>query len=199
MQKEQRQVKMNSNTSDIIANIVESPVIIPAARKRIFSAQYRNKIFYIWYSHGKPGSINLLPFIPKELDDWERLPTKYALDSWIEDEYIPRAAELDKAIKEQLDATLVAEKVAMLKRHADVGLRMQDMAIQYLNEHVDELSAPAAVRLLVEGIRIERESKGIPAALDRIRDMSDEKLMDQIKQIVTSTGVTLEEIDANSG
>jgi len=189
---------MNSNTSDIVANIAKTPSNLKQDRKKKFSSQYREKIFYIWYNHGKPGSMNLLPFITPEIDEWGRIPGKYALDSWIEDEFFPRAIQLDTEIKKQLDALLVAEKVEMLKRHADVGLRMQDMAIEYLNENREELSAPAAVRLLVEGIRIERESRGIPAALDKIRDMSDEKLMDQIKEIVTSTGVTLEDIDSES-
>jgi hypothetical protein len=194
IQKAQGQAKMNSNTSDIIVSTAKPKRI----RQKNFSSQYREKIFYVWYNHGKPGSMSLLPFITPEMDEWERLPSKYSLDVWIEDEFVPRAAQLDSEIKKQLDAQLIAEKVEMLRRHADVGLKMQDMAIEYLNENREELSAPAAVRLLVEGIRIERESRGIPAALDKIRDMSDEKLMEQIKEIVTSSNVTLEDINADS-
>jgi len=73
------------------------------------------------------------------------------------------------------------------------------MSIRFLNENQDVLSAPAAVRLLVEGIRIERESRGIPAALDKMQNMSDEQLLDEIKELMTSSSVSLEEIDANSG
>lgn len=140
----------------------------------------------------------LMKFIPASLDEWGRIPNWSTVENWLEDFFVPRAEELDTEIKKQLDSMVVAEKVEMLKRHAEVGVQMQNMSIEYLNEHRDEISAPAAVRMLVEGIRIERESRGIPAALDKIRDMNDEELMDEIKQLVTGVGVKLEDIDGNS-
>jgi hypothetical protein len=157
-----------------------------------------DKVFYIWYSHGKPGSTGLLPLIPADLDEFGRLPTPRSLVQWIGAEFKPRAELLDEQIKRELEAQIVSEKIAMFKRHADVGLKMQDMAIQYLNENRDELSAPAAVRLLVEGIRIERESRGIPAALDKMLNMDDTQLMNEIQQLMEGAGVTLEGIDADS-
>lgn len=191
---------MNSDTSDIIANIVEtSEVIIPKnSVARIFPQLYIEKVFRIWYNHGKPSAKKLLQYIPANLDEWGRIPNWSTVESWLEDFFVPRATELDTEIKRQLDGLVIAEKVEMLKRHADVGVQMQNMSIEYLNEHREEISPPAAVRMLVEGIRIERESRGIPAALDKIRDMNDEELMDEIKQIVTGAGVKLEDIDANS-
>ena len=189
---------MNSDTSDIIASIVEAPTKNKKIYRRPFGQPYHEKVFYIWYNHGKPGGGKLLQYIPAELDEFGRLPTAFLLANWIMEEFVPRAELLDKQVKEQLDSLVVAEKVEMLKRHADIGFKMQDMAINFLNENQDVLSAPAAVRLLVEGIRIERESRGIPAALDKLRDMSDEKLMDEIKSLMTSSSVTLEDIDADS-
>lgn len=170
----------------------------PSGSKDFFSTQYREKIFYIWYNHGKPGSVNLLRFITPNLDDFERIPTKSALNFWITEEFKPRAELMDKQIKDQMNALLVKEKVEMLRRHAEIGLKMQNIAIDYLNENLDELSAPAAVRLLVEGIRIERESRGIPDALDKMQSMTDEDLMKEVQHLIT-TASTLEEIDANNG
>lgn len=190
---------MNSPNSDIIASIVDTPVNTPKFKRRPFSSQYREKVFYIWFNHGKPGAHSLLPYISGDMDEWGRIPTLSLLSQWITDDFKPRAEKLDQAIKEKLDALVISEKVEMLKRHADLGTRMQNIAINYLNENLDELSAPAAVRLLVEGVRIERESRGIPAALDKIRDMSDEQLMEQIKGLMTGANVSLEEFDANSG
>jgi len=197
--KEQGKAKMNSNTSDIIVNTESIPIKIPKFKRRPFSSQYREKVFYIWYNHGKPGANSLLPFISSDMDDWGRLPTISLLSQWITDEFKPRSELLDSRVKEQLDAMVIAEKVEMLRRHAEIGLRMQEMSIRFLNENQDVLSAPAAVRLLVEGIRIERESRGIPAALDKMQNMSDEQLLDEIKELMTSSSVSLEEIDANSG
>lgn len=200
MRKGQGIVEMNSNTSDIIANIVESQeAIIPTnPPSRAFPQVYIEKVFRIWYNHGKPSAKQLVKFIPADLDEWGRTPNWSTVESWLEDFFVPRANELDEEVKRQLDSLIIKEKVEMLKRHAEVGVQMQNMSIEYLNEHRDEISAPAAVRLLVEGIRIERESRGIPAALDKIRDMNDEELMDEIKQLVTGAGVKLEDIDASS-
>lgn len=198
MQKEQGTAKMNSNTSDIIANIVEVPVQKPKKLPRPFSQQFIEKVFYIWYNHGRPSAKMLVPLIPINLDEWGRTPNWSTVESWLEDFFVPRANELDAAIKEKLDGLIIAEKVEMLKRHAEVGVQMQDMAIQYLNENREEISAPAAVRMLVEGIRIERESRGIPAALDKMQHMTDEQLVQEVKNILTSTNTTLEELDANS-
>lgn len=194
----QRGAKMNSQNSDIIVNIESLPIKIPKFKRRPFSQQYKEKVFYIWYNHGKPGGNPLLPYISPELDDWGRVPTVSLLSQWITDEFKPRAELLDQKIKDQLESMIISEKVEMLKRHADIGSRMQDMAIEFLNENRDVLSAPAAVRLLVEGIRIERESRGIPAALEKMQEMSDEQLLDEIKELMTSTSVTLEGIDAHS-
>lgn len=200
MQKEQGTAKMNSDTSDIIANIVESKeIIIPTSpTTKTFPQSYVEKVFRIWYNHGKPSAKQLMKFVPPSLDEWGRVPNWSTVESWLEDFFVPRARELDEEVKRQLDSLVIKEKVEMLKRHAEVGVQMQNMSIEYLNEHRDEISAPAAVRMLVEGIRIERESRGIPAALDKIRDMNDEELMDEIKQLVTGAGVKLEDIDATS-
>jgi hypothetical protein len=199
MLKEQRLVEPNLEASDLVEDITEAQATIPELGKhKMFSKQYRDKVFYIWYNHGKSAATSLIKFIPKDLDDWKRLPSKKALDGWITDEFIPRAKELDDAVKNQLDALLIKEKVEMLKRHAELGVSMQNMAIGFLNENADTLSAPAAVRLLVEGIRIERESRGVPETLDKITRMTDDELMDQVKQLMTAGDVTLEEIDADS-
>ena len=197
---EQRTVEMNSNISDTIANIVESKEIIipPTPTDRAFPQPYIEKVFRIWYERGKISAKQLLRFIPASLDEWGRIPSHSTVESWLEDFFVPRAKELDDEVKRQLDALVIKEKVEMLKRHAEVGVAMQNMSIEYLNEHRDEISAPAAVRMLVEGIRIERESRGIPAALDKIRDMKDEELMEEIKQLVTGAGVKLEDIDGSS-
>jgi len=91
---------------------------------------------------------------------------------------------------------VISEKIEMLKRHADVGLQMQNMAIEYLNENRDELSSPAAVRMLVEGIRIERESRGIPAALDKMMNMTDEELMKEVTGLIEKGSLSREGLES---
>ena len=93
---------------------------------------------------------------------------------------------------DEINQRVIAEKVEMLSRHTKLGQEMQDMALDYLKENVDELSSPAAIRLLVEGIRIERESRGVPEALEKISKMSDEQLLSEVKKIVSQSPVIIE-------
>jgi hypothetical protein len=191
------EAKMNSSISDITADIESTP-LLPHKSNKNFSDIYKEKVFYIWYNHGKPQEGSLLRLVPQEIDEFGRLPTVSCLKGWIDVEFVPRARLLDEQIKTAMDAAMIAEKVTMLKKHAELGVKMQDMAIKYLNENQDIISSPAAVRLLVEGIRVERESRGIPAALEKITRMSDEDLLEQVKGILTQGTLSAEDSHADS-
>lgn len=188
---------MSSDTSDIIADIKSIEPINQRKQTRNFPDIYKEKVFYIWYNHGKPQEGKLLTFIPTDLDEWERLPSVSCLKTWIDTEFVPRARLLDEQVKTAMDAAMITEKVEMLKRHADLGVRMQNMAINYLNENQDIISSPAAVRLLVEGIRIERESRGIPEALEKITRMTDEDLLEEINKMMTAGTLSPEDENAH--
>jgi hypothetical protein len=84
---------------------------------------------------------------------------------------------------------MVADKVEMLQRHAKVGTHIQDMALKYLDEHVESLNVSNSVRLLVEGVRIERESRGISTTIEKIANLSDEELNRQVENILSHSQV----------
>jgi hypothetical protein len=199
IREEQRKQEMNSNTSDIIADITRVPILQGKGSRPTFSTQYREKIFYIWYKKGKPSPRHLLPYITPEMEERGKVPSPTLLRNWIDKEFSARGKEMDAAVKRELDGRLIAEKVEMLSRHADLGLNMQNMAIDFLNENKDTLSAPAAVRLLVEGIRVERESRGVPASIDKVMNMSDEQLMKEVQKLITADGSVFEDLDADTG
>jgi hypothetical protein len=62
-------------------------------------------------------------------------------------------------------------------------------------EKQDELSSNALVRLLIEGIRIERESRGIPQALEKMVNKTDEELLDEIAQLTGGAEVEILDVD----
>ena len=104
-------------------------------------------------------------------------------------------------VMEQLNAQLVHEKVEMLKRHADVAKEMQELAISTLQLlDVEDFTSSSLIRLWSEGIRIERESIGIPQALEKMSGLTDEQLVKEIEEIVRSSQGTIEQIeDADNG
>jgi hypothetical protein len=53
--------------------------------------------------------------------------------------------------------------------------------------HREDLKVPNAVKLLIEGVRIERDSRGIPQALEKMMDKSDEELLKEIQMIISKS------------
>jgi len=146
-----------------------------------FTDDYKNEVFTIWYNLGKPIASVLFEKIPIPETNYGIKPAAKTMWSWISsDAWRARAKELDAGVQKSVDLVLIQTKVEMLERHAQVGTKMQDIALEYLEEHAEEMSAPAAVRLLVEGIRIERESRSIPEALAKLTSLSDEQLLKEI-------------------
>lgn len=157
--------------------------------------ELREELFYYWYNNRKLGAKKVYDKLEEDYPEAD-LPSRNTFALWIR-EYNYRAIELDRQVHQQLEEAVVAEKVEMLKRHASVGVVMQNMAIDYLQAHADDLTSAGAIRLLVEGVRIERDSKGIPEALEKMSKMSDDQLLEEVKRLATSSSVTLERWDAD--
>jgi len=88
-------------------------------------------------------------------------------------------------MREEMEARMIKEKVEMLYRHAEVGRKMQRKALERLDSIPDdELNANASVRLLVEGIRIERDSVGLPQALEKMLDKEDDDLLAEVERLI---------------
>lgn len=161
-----------------------------------FTDDYKNAVFTIWYNEGKPVVRILHDKIPKPDTNYGDKPSEQALRSWVNsDIWQKRAFELDSGVRESVDLALVQTKVEMLSRHAKLGQRMQEMAMDYLEKHVGDLSAPAAVRMLVDGVRIEEEALGIGGALKKMMSMSNEELLDNLKQILEDSPIDEEFIN----
>ncbi len=130
--------------------------------------------------------------IPEDDDGY--LPSESVLDIWIAS-WRERAAILDEQVRLQMDAQMVKEKVEMLNRHADTGVQMQNLGLNYLEEHPDESNSSTAVRLLVEGINIEQGSRGIGTALKKMMNMDNSELVDEISAILEAGNVTISKIE----
>ena len=160
------------------------------SKSQYFSDDYKYQTFLLWYNSGRPGGKKLRQMIPS---NWgETIPTSATLHIWVNGEkFQSQAEELDKQVSIELESRLVKEKVEMLSRHSKLGVYMQNMATDYLEKNESSLSANAAVRLLIEGIRVERESKGIPQALEKMMNKTDEELLEEIKSLTEGVQVEI--------
>jgi len=149
-----------------------------------FTDTYKEQIFWMWYRAGKPNSARFYPdMIPSEDNI---IPAEATLKNWI-GEFQKRAEPLDLQVREEMQRVATQEKVEMLRRHSDADVEMQNIAIEYLKEHKEQLNPSSAVRRWVEGVRVERESRGLPTLITQTVDAFDEKLMESIEKLL-STG-----------
>lgn len=165
---------------------------IEGINKSSFTDEYKNSVFMIWYRAGRVNPVTLYGIIP--LSPEGKKPTRVTLGHWL-DEYRPRADELDELVKDELDGRLVKEKIEMLNRHADIALEIQGKALDYLRDkEKSDLNAASAVRLLVEGIRIEKESRGIPRILSKMAGMTDDDLLKKAEELLLRSPITEMEV-----
>lgn len=159
-----------------------------------YSPGYIDQVFAIWHLKGKPSATRLHDMIPINIDLNEK-PGVQTLRNWMQyDEWIERTEELDREIRNQIQKEQVGATVEMLERHAKLGREMQDIARTWIVDHKDELGPGSAVRLLIEGVNMEQATKSIPDLLMKLRDMDDDKLLENIEKMMLEAPA---EIDDN--
>jgi hypothetical protein len=142
----------------------------------------------VYFKLGKPSAESLHFSVPP--DAYGRRPNRNILFKWINsDEWKDRIHNLDEMVSAELNGRLVQEKVKMLEEHTKIAGRMQEIGLDYLESHAGELTSATAIKLLTEGIRIERESRGIPDALRKMTELSDEALKKRIQDIYSRSPV----------
>ena len=155
-----------------------------------FTEHYKGEVFMAWYNAGKPNFRTLYNLLKPDPTN-DAIPSQIALQTWIKEDFVERAEELDRQVMEQVNAGLVAEKVEMLRRHADTGKEMHRMATEWLEINAGDLTASTAIRLLVEGIRIEKESVGLPEALKKMMSMNDEDLLEEVQLMLSNAPASI--------
>jgi hypothetical protein len=161
-----------------IAQNVSSKDKRNSSRRLIFSDSEKEKLFIMWFNADRPTPAKFFA----ALDKYNR-PSVKTLRAWMNESWLPRAEVLDKEAMDKVNQQLVAKKVEMFQRHIAVAKKMQNKALDILDAAQD-ISSNTAVRMLVEGVRIERESIGVPAAFEKYRDMSDEQLIKEFQEMV---------------
>lgn len=157
-----------------------------------YTDDYKALVFQTWYNNGKPIVADLIEMIPVPETNYGRKPTAQTIGAWLRD-FKDRAEELDLQVKDQVDDAMVAAKVEMLKRHAEIAREGQGIALDYLRDA--DLTPSAAVRLLVDMLSIEKGSMGIPEALAKVISMTNEDLQQELYQLIEESSIELEKLD----
>lgn len=171
----------------------------PYTKEFNWSDDYKAMIYTVWYQNGKPGAKTLLPLIPVD-DEFKVKPKVDVLDNWIKGSFIEAAIVTDEKAMEILHQDNAKTKVEMLERHAGLGRRMQDIAVKYFEEHdIETLKARDAINLLVQGIKVERESR-FPEEKEfsKLAEMDDKQLFEELERLAHTTVLDVESEDAST-
>ena len=99
-------------------------------KTHVFSPEYKYKMFLLWYKEGRPGMEIFSKMVAP--DDVGSEPALSTLKSW-QSHWKTEAEILDSQIRTELEKRMVKEKVEMLSRHADLGKKMQEIGIDFIN------------------------------------------------------------------
>lgn len=150
-----------------------------------FGDEYKLNAFMIWYNAGKPSPDDLIRRLtPDPLTG--NIPATSTARMWINDIFIPKAIFLDEQVIENIDKQLVAQRIEMADRHAEVGRTLQEKGLKWLEEN-DISDAKTALTAIIRGVEIEHNARVVPTdLLDRLNKMSDKQLMDELKNMLSS-------------
>jgi len=149
-----------------------------------YSTSYKDEAFYLWYRSSRPSITELQRTLP--LDERGRKPHVSILTNWKNvSNWDAWADGLDAKVSDQLDMTVVEERIQMYKKHAEMGQQMSDKGMEYLNTKGIE-SDSSAIRAIVEGIGLEGKNRGMAEALTKVFAFSESALDAEIKKLLTS-------------
>jgi hypothetical protein len=153
-----------------------------------FSPGYVGQIFALWYDSGKASIQRIYRSIPE--DNLGNKPTLATVRDWTKHEkWIERADWLDEESDARWAEKQIESRVEMLDRHAKIGKEMQEMSLEWLRENKEDLSPGTAVRMLVDGVEMERGIAGIPDALRKMQEMQDEDLTEEIAKLISDSKI----------
>lgn len=168
--------------------------ITEGSTKKKYSQHYQEELFLLWYAEGKPTRDNFYDMMPPDVAGDK--PSRETLGNWMNFQgWRKRSELLDEEVKQQIEAHAIAEKVEMLTRHAEVGKQLQQDGALFLKDNLDQLTPSTAVRMIVEGVRIEQNSRGIGTAFKEMVEMSDSELTTKIEDLLSKSKVEILQID----
>lgn len=148
-----------------------------------FSDDYIRIAFQFWYSNGCLSPKDVLKLDGFPTDELGRKPSDQTIRKWRDErDWKIRADELNAKAHLLADNDLVSAKARMLKKQADNAVKIQEKALDaMLTDGFD--SSAAAVNAYFRATEEQRKAQGIGDLIERLSEMSDEKLQEKILQL----------------
>lgn len=157
-------------------------------RGTAFSEQYKAKIFQLWYKSSRPHAKALLNLIDIKDERLDEIPSVNILGRWIKTDFVNMAVPLDEEVANALQTKLVSDQIEMLIYQSEIARELYELGINFFREHGIK-GERTALTAVVEGLKIERETRGAPVIAGSIRQMSDTELLDTLTGLVAESEV----------
>lgn len=151
----------------------------------LYSKEYREAIFYWWLAHRHWGAVRYKEHwseIPADEEGFR--PNYLVIAKWKRDyDWENRAAQIDTEVEQTMNKIMIDERLAMYKRHAEIGQQLQTRGLDYLeSEGLD--SDAGALRAVIEGVVMERTSRTMSDMFDKIASMDANQLTVEINKLL---------------
>jgi len=141
-----------------------------------YTDEYKEMCKQTWYASGRPTNAVQWMEVTPEDEANHRKPNIELLRKWKRERMWDFwADELDAKAMTVVEDNLVAQKAAMLQRHANMAWSLQDMGMAYLASGTFD-SSSSAVQAIIRGAQLERESRGFGEMMLKMSKMGNEEL-----------------------
>ena len=148
---------------------------------KVYTDEYRRKCFDAWYLNNKPSAEVTHELIPEYAPN--KKPGLELLRSWIREEWVFHAQELDVEIQRKADEEVIKKRVKILERHQEQSVKMQTKAMEHLMAEGFDSSA-SAVQALFRGMEEERKTAGFSDLLEKLETMTNNQVRDTIINLI---------------
>jgi hypothetical protein len=171
---------------------------MPIQGQHVFSHAYKEQVYAVWYSQGRPSANRLHALI--QPDEGGDVPEPNTIVKWRTLEgWDDRADTTDIKISEKTDRQLVVMRMNMMRRHAEKAENIQQKAYEQIMDAGFDSSA-SAVSALFKAFDEEKKSRGMETALIKVFDMSDTELDKAMTRLMVKvSGIESEEESAEDG
>jgi len=145
-----------------------------------FSDDYREQVFFLW--HELEHSLKALE---EKLPSYEGVkPSILTVRAWIDTyNWRERSDALTAQLSVARENTYIEERAKVIKENLAVGDLLVQEGMDFLKNNKIE-KAQDAIRALDLGVRIRQSLAGAPEWLEKIKNASDDKLIEDLNKLI---------------
>ena len=163
-----------------------SSVVRNATTDLWYSPAIHQQAFALWYELGRPPYKKIEAIMKERVKEGERSPNERTLRKWhTEESWEEHADALDGQAEAAGDKQIILQRANIIKKGAEVGAKLVDLGMDYLEKNGIENSADA-IRAIGKGMELEEKLLGWAAVFQKLSQADDSELNTMLKKYMTT-------------